>query len=332
MIEREEIILQPDFQRKYVWNETNASKFIESLLLNIPIPNIFVYENNLENWEVIDGQQRLTTIYKFFNNEFNLKNLNAISELNGKTYEDFSDVIKRKFNNVILQFTILGKETSEFLKFDIFSRLNKGSTMLNAQELRNCLYKGAFKDLLKELSTYLQINYRSLLSENMRNRMLDEELILRFFYIDDLYNKNNNFNNYKNISIGMNEFMNEANKLSYDKIDELKSIFIDSIKKVAELFKEKVFKVYEKNINSNQKNWGSKINRGVFEIEMSVLRKYDSLKLLKKEKVIIEKLADIMLNDNDFSNSLKIHTNNKNSLIKRFETFEKLIKGIMESD
>ncbi|WHQ37486.1 DUF262 domain-containing protein [Spiroplasma sp. SV19] len=86
MIDDEEIILQPDFQRNYVWSQANASLFIESLLMGVPIPTIFISENRDNKWEVIDGQQRLTTIMKFFNDDFLLKKLSVLEEFKNKKF------------------------------------------------------------------------------------------------------------------------------------------------------------------------------------------------------------------------------------------------------
>ena len=147
MIIEGELILQPEYQRNFVWTTKTMSKFIESLLLSIPIPTIFLAENKDDTYEVIDGQQRLTTIFAFMkdnkveeNNkvdvelkEFSALTLNGLETLdqyNGKTYKSFDDSTRRKFNNVSLPVVIIKKDYTEDIKYDIFSRINRGSVKL----------------------------------------------------------------------------------------------------------------------------------------------------------------------------------------------------------
>ena len=146
-----EIKIDPDFQRNYVYDEKNASKLIESILLNIPIPSIFLSENKDYTCDVIDGVQRLTAIYKFINNEYKLIDLEYRSDLNGKEWKNLEDTDKRKIKRYSLNLNIFSSDCSEDLKFEIFSRLNQGSVKLNGQELRNCMYRGYLNDKVKEL-------------------------------------------------------------------------------------------------------------------------------------------------------------------------------------
>ena len=141
MIIEGELILQPEYQRNFVWTTKTMSKFIESLLLSIPIPTIFLAENKDDTYEVIDGQQRLTTIFAFMKDgnvtenpkidnelkEFPVLTLNGLETLdqyNRKTYKTFEDSIRRKFNNVSVPVVIIKKDSTEDIKYDIFSSLN----------------------------------------------------------------------------------------------------------------------------------------------------------------------------------------------------------------
>ena len=159
MIKQKEINLQPDFQRKFIWDKKTMSRFIESLLLSIPIPTIFLSENSDETYDVIDGQQRLTTIFSFMReslsedevsqlpeylrniSSFKLSGLDTLTEFNAKNYDDVVRE-KRKFLNVFLPIVIVEKDSSEDIKYDIFSRINRGSVKLNSQELLNVMYRG----------------------------------------------------------------------------------------------------------------------------------------------------------------------------------------------
>lgn len=169
MVVEGELNLQSDYQRKFVWNKRTISKFIESLLLSIPIPTIFLAENGDDTFEVIDGQQRLTTIFAFMKSKLVgdeieklpdnlwkldvliLKGLETLKQFNKKSYYDMVDM-QRKFNNVSLPIVIIKKDSTEDIKYDIFSRINSGSIKLNNQELLNVMYRGELIDSLNTAS------------------------------------------------------------------------------------------------------------------------------------------------------------------------------------
>ena len=147
------IDLNPDFQRNYVWTEEKASLLIESIILNIPIPNVYIAEKEEDNvFEVIDGSQRLTSIYKFINNEFKLQKLEKLPELNGKTYKELSTDDQNWIKRFSLSVVSFDNQCDPDMKFEIFLRYNQGSVALKPQELRNCLFRGYFNDQIKALS------------------------------------------------------------------------------------------------------------------------------------------------------------------------------------
>ncbi|MDE8032840.1 DUF262 domain-containing protein [Erysipelothrix rhusiopathiae] len=167
MIREGELILQPSYQRSFVWDQKIMSRFIESLLLGIPIPTIFLSENGDSTLDVIDGQQRLTTLFAFMKPSLSasevdslnpklskditglkLRGLETLADFNKSTINDLDQAIRRKFNNVSLPIVIVQKDSSEDIKFDIFSRINQGSVKLNEQELRNVMYRGTLMDAL----------------------------------------------------------------------------------------------------------------------------------------------------------------------------------------
>jgi hypothetical protein len=198
--------LRPEYQRRLVWDDAKRSLFIESLLLNVPIPPIFLYEWELSRYEVMDGQQRLNAIVDFYENGFALKGLEKWEELNGLRFRELPEILQRGLDRRRLSATVLLLEGTEKVapqKSDIrklvFERLNSGGQHLNAQELRNCLYAGPFNELLIELSrdplftelweipSYAQNvdthgNIAAVLRDNARyRRMQDCEIVLRFF-------------------------------------------------------------------------------------------------------------------------------------------------------
>lgn len=204
--DRKWLNLRPEYQRRLVWDDKKRSLFIESLLLNVPVPPIFLYEWELSRYEVMDGQQRLNSIVDFYENGFALKGLVKWKELNGLRYRELPEMLQRGLDRRRLSANVLLVEGTGAVppqKSDIrklvFERLNTGGQHLNAQELRNCLYAGDFNELLITLSRdqlFTKIwgipsydrnvdrhgNVAAVLRENgLYRRMRDCEIVLRFF-------------------------------------------------------------------------------------------------------------------------------------------------------
>jgi hypothetical protein len=190
-LERGEILI-PTFQRGYIWNIKEASRFIESLLLGLPVPGVFLAREETSNkFLVIDGQQRLKTLQFFFSGVFNPKEgetsqkvfqlVDVQPEFEGRTYEKLSEKDRRQLNNSILHATIVKQDEPEDENtsiYHIFERLNSGGRRLAPQEIRTAIYHGTFVDLLKSLNR--DAAWRKLYG-NPSPRLKDQELILRFF-------------------------------------------------------------------------------------------------------------------------------------------------------
>ncbi len=157
--------LRPEYQRRLTWTETQKSLLIESLLLNVPIPPVFFYENDLARYEVMDGQQRLNAIKEFFVGEFFLRGLTVLSSLNGRRYSALPPRVKRNLDRASISAIVLLQESRSQLKRAgtsryyelrrfVFERLNTGGKRLNAQEIRNAIYGGEFNDMIVRTSRH----------------------------------------------------------------------------------------------------------------------------------------------------------------------------------
>ena len=150
-IDKRKIIINPEFQRFYVW-ETKPeikSRLIESVLLNMPIPIIYTAELEDGKEEIIDGQQRLTTFHEFKNNKFKLFGLDILKELNAKKYDELPEQYQDIFLDREITIIEILNQSQKDIKFEIFQRLNRGSVSLSEQELRNCIFRGNFNNLIK---------------------------------------------------------------------------------------------------------------------------------------------------------------------------------------
>lgn len=188
-------IVIPFYQRKYVWKIEQASRLIESFLMGLPVPQVFLYINDEARLEVIDGQQRIKSINYFFkgyfgepdargrHQVFKLKGLSERSEYNGKTFEDLSDRDKRRLKNATLRainIKQLKPSITNDSVFHIFERLNTGGTRLKPQEIRNAVYRGAIVGELEKLNQLP--DWRAVIGMTVEDKsQKDLELILRLF-------------------------------------------------------------------------------------------------------------------------------------------------------
>jgi hypothetical protein len=195
--------LRPFYQRRPRWDPVRQSKLIESFIMNIPVPPLFVYESDLAKYEVMDGQQRITAIRDFYTNKLKLEGLEQWPELNGRIYDKLPSEIKKGIDRRSISYFVLLKEsavTSEeeaLLRQQVFERLNTGGVRLSKQEIRNSIYHGKFNSLLLDLvknpiyrsvwgipeyTTEEETNPSDeLLKIPMYAQMRDAEIVLRFF-------------------------------------------------------------------------------------------------------------------------------------------------------
>lgn len=146
------INLNPDWQREYVWRGKRPSYLIESIFMKIPIPVIFLSKTKDGAYEVIDGVQRLTTIYNFFEDKFTLSNLEVFPELNGKKFSELSRSHQSQLEDAVITNFQLSEHTAQDLLFATFERINTGGVKLNEMEIRNCIYRGSLNSKLRQLA------------------------------------------------------------------------------------------------------------------------------------------------------------------------------------
>ena len=213
IVSGDDVNLRPEYQRRLGWTNTQKSLLIESLLLNVPVPPVFFYENDLARYEVMDGQQRLNAIKEFLTNGFTLRGLQIIPTLNGRDYGQLPPKVKRGLDRASISAIVLLQETNSKIKKSgsskfyelrrfVFERLNTGGKRLSAQEIRNAIYAGHFNALIVALSRdstftriwgippYTSSDPSEYYEEPERQKntlyktMGDCQLILRFFALD----------------------------------------------------------------------------------------------------------------------------------------------------
>ncbi len=252
MLDSAKYIRNPEYQRRKRWNNTRKSRLIESFIMNVPIPPIFLYEIDYSIYEVMDGQQRLTAIYDFYKGKFELEGLEYWQELNGRNYQNLPEQVQKGIDRrylssiILLQETAKSKEEAEYLKQIVFERLNSGGEKLTAQETRNALHNGKFNRLCIKLSENDPFRKmwnlplesegeEKLLESESYRKMEDVELVLRFFayrHIENLKSPVDKF---------LDEYLKQANNYSDQTIENLENIFQETIQLIYSILGDSAF-------------------------------------------------------------------------------------------
>lgn len=294
MISEGDLVLDPDYQRNYIWDNKKASKLVESIILNVPIPVVYVSEEKDSSWTVIDGLQRLNSLKRFFDGQFKLSGLDVLSELNKCDFKSLPSKASRMLKNGLLRIVMVTADSNEDIKYDIFMRLNTGAVHLNEQELRNCLYRGKFNTFLQEEAGNKQ--WLEMLGlEEPHKRMADRELLLRFLALS--VNWDRAANEVKGYKGNMKSFMNAFMKQYQDdegQLNYFRALCDETIEKVYEVYGVEAFR------RLNEDGSVSPINRAIMDALMISSIPYDKEKLLSKKQEIRERLFNELSNDTEF--------------------------------
>lgn len=312
---RGDLDLRPDYQRKAIWNRIKNSKLIESVLRNIPIPAIYLSEKEDIGWEVIDGQQRLRAFFNFLEDEYELGKLPVLSNLNNAVFTNLEGKYQRKIEDYQLNIFIIKKESHPDIKFDIFERINEGATELNAQELRNCIFRGEGIELIRNLA--MQEEFINIIGKRIQiTRCKDEEIILRFisFYLKG-------YETYRgNLNVFLNETLRNFNNYKH-LLSDIKDIFKETLNIIYQVFGETAF-VKKDSSKSN-------INISLFDILMVTFAKLNRVNIIKNKEIIKDKLEELM-EDKEFYDSLTFNTLTRNNVEVRFNKWYLALNNILE--
>ena len=326
-----ELLLQPTYQRNYVATDLIASKLIESILLDVPIPVVYLAEEQDGSYSVIDGQQRLTSFLSFLdgkfpdNRPFKLSGLKVLPEINRRFFTDLDSELQKKIRSTTIHSIIIKKESNPDIKFEIFERLNTGSTKLNEDEIRNTVYRGKYIDLLAELSEN-QGFHALVRKDNFKKRMIYRGMILRFFALSE--------KSYLNYKSSMKQFSNKElrdNKdLSASKEKEYKNRFEHCLDLVKVVFGQMAFRRYMPGENGEAGKWGeTQINMALYDLQMVGFVNYTKNDVLAKADLIREGLLDLMINNQQFRELLIWQTSDTDKLKKRFRIYMDMLETII---
>jgi hypothetical protein len=314
MYNDKELDIQPEFQRNVVWQTSEQTRFIDSLIKQLPIPSLCLgYDRKQEKRIVIDGLQRITSIVNFLkdgNDSWRLSRLSDVSaDISGKSIAE----IKRenyqlitRVRNVTIPVTVLmcdlKEETHLNYLFTIFHRLNTGGQRLNNQEIRNCIYSGSFNDLLKEIAN--SDAWKNLFNRPKKDRFVSEEILLRTFaFIDKL-------NDYKsNLARFLNHYMKEKQHIDENEIQN----FRNSINDTLSLIDEKI-----SNKQKIKENFGRTLQEGLL---VGIVKNIEHLKPKTSNEINV--MFDNFCNAEEFSEA-----NIRQSLAEKTKVQSRLNKSI----
>jgi hypothetical protein len=324
--------LSPDFQRNIVWKEIKRkSLLIESLMLRIPIPAFYFYEDQDSILHVIDGVQRLYTINNFLNDEFKLKHLQYLHEsCDNKYFKDLENKYKQRIFMTQFSVNIIDARTPSQVKYDLFRRINTGGVSLNAQEIRNSIAKPHVRNLLRRLACSEEFK---LATDNSINddRMAAQELVLRYIAFYMAYDYRNRNLEYKksDLEFFLDDAFERINKMNELELSIFEENFKKSMNNAYMLFRNKSFRKYNlTNINGKKQL----INKSLFT-SMAVILSYIEISPLisnSKQKRVFQMLVNLITEDQQYSDCLTIGTNSINRVQYNFYKTRILLEEIFD--
>ncbi len=311
----------PDFQRRPdVWKPPRMSRLIESILRDIPIPSIYLAEEGVGRYVVIDGQQRINSIVRYLNGDYGLSEsgLEILKELKNKRYSNIIGEYKkfaRRLDDAKIPVIIITTQAGDEIVYEIFNRLNTGGMKLNAQEIRNCMYHGNYNELIKGLADPsikgFDENFVYLLGssqDNLYKRMNDAELVLRFFAFRRLgpFHIGEYMHPLKQF---LNREMEQLRNISEGEQEAYTNLFKETVKLTKDVFDRNAFRKF--NMGSENEvygKWDNKINKAIFDVVMCGFAHYaegdNGETIIQFKDAIREELIYLMTHDEEFIDAI----------------------------
>lgn len=327
--ERGQIDLQPHYQRQYVWElkPELPSRLIESLLLQIPIPPLYFVRLESGKIEVVDGQQRLTTLIRYVTNKFELQKLQKLSNLNGSIFKNLTERDQEKIMDASIRSIVIDAGTNHELRYEIFERLNRGAMALNEQEIRNCAYRGLFCELLAELEQ--DANWRRVKgTDSPEPRFKEREMILRFFaFTSRIDHYGGNLKKFLNDYMGVHA-PNEQNKVT-----ELGALFRQTMQNVFTVFGKKSARLYSATDSTlyNSGTWESNFSISALDIQASALIGYSPAKVQAAAKPIFEAYKFYLATNPQVRVAISQRPAGKDATKTRWLGFKTIVQEILSS-
>jgi 5-methylcytosine-specific restriction endonuclease McrA len=283
------LIVDPEWQRGYVWDRKRASRLIESFLKDVPVPVIYLAQREDGKYDIIDGLQRLTSVFKYFRNGYDLYGLQLFENLNGKKFKELPEQLQNKLQDATIRTFELSSKTPKAMMFLIFERLNTGGVALNEMEIRNCIYSGKLMKLLTELSKNEDF-ITVVNTDTISKRMDDRALILRFLAFHERH--------YSKCKGGLKRFLNEFSSIyrtpTDGKIEDFRRKFTHSMKAAKTIFGPRAFRLRRELSKGALGEWTTRINASVFQVLSVSFLDYKLEQLTRRSDSIYEAYINLI--------------------------------------
>ncbi len=315
-IDQSYYIMNPDFQRDFIWGVEKQSKLIESVIMRIPLPVFYLAENEEGKMVVVDGLQRLSTFHRFVKDDLRLK-FSDRHDLNRKKFSELPPKIKNRIEDCNLILYIMDSKVPERARLDIFERVN-GGVPLTRQQMRNCLYMGKATKFLREEANsdpFKEATGKSLNTKSMRDREFVNRFCAFQIFGSEKYRGD------------MDKFLARAlrkmNEMTAEKLQELSDQFRVGLSNNYFLFKENAFRKHEK----GQRKRGV-LNASLWDVMSTELSKVDQ-SCIESNSAHLREVFYSLLEDENFNDSITIATNDKRKVMKRFEMVQNQISRVV---
>lgn len=319
------IDLDPHYQRRDRWKVDKQSALIESFILNVPVPPVYLSEDDFGEYSVIDGKQRLTAIRDFLRGDFSLSNLTRFRELEGAKFTELPTQIQNALTvRPYIRVITLLRQTDPELKYEVFLRLNTGGEKLLAQEIRNVAFSGTLNDLLMKLSEAKFLRSQLKITSDHSppyRRMDDVELVLRFLTVAERWEKIGQVPSQE-----MDSFMQKHRHAAPDVIARFEKRFLRSLKACQEIWQDHAFH------KPSGQGWRDQFIAPLFDAEMVAVDSFDDrelARLVQKREDVVQGFVAMYQADDRFVKSVSQSTNNPSSIRYRIQEVIRVLRELV---
>lgn len=332
LIDDESLDLAPDFQRLQVWKVKQKAQLIESLLLQIPLPAFYFAEDADGGMRVVDGLQRLSTVYDFVlggsdrKGGFRLRELEYIEDVQGKRFADLPAPWQRRIRNAQIVVHVIDPATPAPVKYDIFRRINTGGTPLNGQEIRHCMSKPRSRSFLKrciESPEFASATDSALVKQK---RMVDREVVLRFlaFRLLDSIKEYRDLGPMEDLLWLTTERLDNTRDLTDEDLTHLHKDLLQGLRLSELVFGPNAFRKWA--LGAERR---SPFNRALFETWTYGLASHTTEEIAPVAPLIVSAARDRMTNDTDYLNSITVSTGDVRRVEYRFQVVDEILSSAL---